>query len=326
MNILILGAAGFLGNVLCRSLVEKGYSPTAADLNATSALSLVDLNIKKIDLDIRDSQKITKAIQEHDVVYHLASTIRITKDIDKSMHQINVTGLNNVVNAALSASVKKFIHVSSIHAFHRFPVNEIITEQRMLALSQNEFDYDRSKALGELTVLDAMNKGLNAIIISPTCFIGPYDYQPSLMGAAINKFFHQKIIPYLSGGFNFVDVRDVTETLINTMTLGASGDRYILAGEWVSIKQMLDMIVNARNTTGIKIKIPMFLAQISAQMNLLKWRLTQKEPPYSNQSLAHLKFHRYIDDTKARAALNHNPRPLMETLVDLFNWYHLKND
>jgi dihydroflavonol-4-reductase len=324
MNIFVIGAAGFLGNVLCRSLLKTAYTVTAADLNATSAVSLQDLPINKIDLDIRDIKRVEQLIQGHDVIIHLASLIRITKDTDNSMHEINVTGVKNVANAALMTGIKKFIYISSIHAFYRFPADKIIDENRELALSDDEFDYDKSKALGELALSDVISKGLNAIIISPTCFIGPYDYQPSLMGAAIHDFYHKKIIPYLNGGFNFVDVRDVAETIINAIDNGVSGERYIVGGEWLTIKKMIEMIHGVNHSKGIKIKIPTFLAYFSAYMNLLKWRLTHKEPAYSNQSLAHLKFHRFIDDTKARKILNHNPRPLTETFNDVFNWYYSK--
>lgn len=326
MHILVIGASGFLGNVLCRLLSKKGYSITAVDLNATSAKSLSDLKINKLDLNILDIKKSEKVLCDHDVVIHLASLIRITKDKDRSMYNTNVVGLKNIANLALRVGVKKFIFLSSIHAFHRFPSHEAINENRQLAISNNEFDYDKSKAFGELVLLDAVKQGLDATIISPTCFIGPYDYCPSLMGAAIYNFFHSKIIYYLKGGFNFIDVRDVAESIITSITKGVAGERYILAGEWLSISQMIDIIISVRKYSATKIKIPNLLAQITAQMNLLKWKLINKYPTYSNQSLSHLSFHRFIDDTKAREVLNHNPRPLYRTFIDIFNWYYKNND
>lgn len=324
MKILIIGASGFLGNVLCRLLLQKGYPVTAADLNAASAISLAGLNINKIDLNIHDLKKSESILRSHDVVIHLASLIRITKDIDGSMYDTNVSGVKNLATLALTLGIKKFILVSSIHAFHRFPKHEIINENRGLAISDNEFDYDKSKALAELALLDVVAQGLNATILSPTCFIGPYDFQPSLMGAAIYHFFHNKIICYLKGGFNFVDVRDVAESIISSITKGIAGERYILSGEWLTIRQMIDTIISIRKSPAIKIKIPNFLAEISAQMNLLKWKLTNKYPAYSNQSLSHLKFHQLVDDTKARTVLNHHTRSINETFLDIMNWYSKK--
>lgn len=320
MKIIVIGAAGFLGNVLCRLLLKNGYAVTAADLNISSARSLFDLNINKLDLDIRDSKALEMVIQGQDIVYHLASVVRITQDRDKIMHDVNVNGVRKVAGAALQAGVSKFFFVSSIHAFSRFPSEEVITENRELALSSNNFDYDRTKALGELALQEFIKKGLRAIILNPTCFIGPYDFQPSLMGMAIRDFFSKKIIPYIGGGFNFVDVRDVAQTLIYSMDKAVPGESYILGGEWISVSEMVDLIVKIRNKSALKIKLPEMVAHLAAQVNLLKWRITQKEPAYSNQSLSHLKYHRYLDDSKARKILNHQSRPLNESLKDIFNW------
>lgn len=320
MNIIVIGAAGFLGNVLCRALINKGYAVTAADLKTEQVASLTDLNIKRINLDIRNREQLKIALQDQDIVFHLASVIKITQDLDRSMFDINVTGVKNVAETALQSGVTKLIYVSSIHAFNRYPTQEIINEDRDLALSKNEFDYDKTKALGELALLDVIDKGLKAVIVNPTCFIGPHDYQPSLMGAAINNFFKQKIIPYVSGGFNFVDVRDVANTLVNTIENGVIGERYIVGGEWITIQKMIDLIIQTRKFSGIKIKMPDLLAQATAQMNLLKWKITKKDPSYSDQSLSHLQHHRFVDDSKARKVLNHYSRPLHETLRDIFYW------
>ncbi len=321
MNILVTGASGFLGNVLCRMLDQQGFNVTALALDATKANSLKDLNITKIDADIRDTPKINAALQGQDIVFHLASLIRITEDHDNSMHEINVEATKNLAEAALSLNIKRFIHVSTIHALYRFPQQEIVNENRELALSNDEFDYDRTKALGELAVLEIAKRGLNAIIVSPTCFIGPYDFEPSLMGDVLHKFFKQKIIMYLSkGGFNFLDVRDVAKTLINTIILGESGNRYIIGGEKKSVGELIDLVIAARKTSGIKLRVPTALALSTLKFQMLYWKLMKKKILYSTQSLRHLQFHQFIDDSKARKNLQHTSRPLTETFNDIHQW------
>lgn len=317
MKVIVTGASGFLGNVLCRALHKNNYEVTALALDAKSAASLQDLPIKKLDVNLLDKNAVSDIFSGQDIVFHLASLISILPDKNKSMHALNVDVVAHLAELALAANVSRFIHVSSIHAFHRFPADKIIDENRALALTDDEFDYDKTKALGELAFLDVVKKGLNGVIVNPTCFIGPYDFEPSLMGNAVNNFFQQKIIPTLDGGFNFLDVRDVAQTLINTIKQGQTGERYLLAGEWISMTDMINLIVKLRGVSGIKIKIPTGFLRMQA--TILEWyaKLFDKKIPFSTQSLGHLKFHRFIDDKKARQILNHQTRPLIETLKDI---------
>lgn len=321
MNVIVIGASGFLGNVLCRLLHKKDYTVTALALDATTAISLQDLSIKKINATILDKKSLSNVLQNQDIVFNLAGTISILKDRTKCMYAVNVKGVKNVAEAALAANVRKFIHVSSIHAFHRYPEDQAIDENRPLALTEDEYDYDRTKALGEVALLEVMAKGLNAVIINPTCFIGPYDFEPSLMGSSINNFFAQKILPSLSGGFNFLDVRDMAQTLINTIEHGKNGERYLVAGEWISVNDMIDVIIQLRGFSGVKMKIPSALLYIQAYLQVFYATLfNTKKIPFSNQSLGHLKFHRFITDDKAREVLQHQNRPLAETLRDANEW------
>ncbi len=320
MNIIVTGASGYLGNVLCRLLVQNNYNVTAIALDATTTKSLEDLQVKKIDVDILNSDKICALFENQDVVIHLANIIRITKDADRRMYAVNVEGLNVVAEAALKNKVKRFIHVSSIHAFSGHPKNEIIDEQRELALSKWHLDYDRSKAEAELNLMKFVKRGLSAVIISPTCLVGPYDFEPSLMGQAIKDIFKKKIAWVLPGGFNYVDVRDIAETLMNSITKGEVGERYILAGEWLTNNALADYIFKIRGWKGIKIKLPFFIGYLFVRISMLYWKLLNKKVMYSNQSLRHLKFHRYINDAKARKVLSHKNRPLLDTFKDLRNW------
>lgn len=325
MNVLVTGASGYLGNVLCRLLVQQNYNVTAVALDATTARSLADLQIKKIDADITDADKIFSLLKDQEIVFHLASIIHIAKDANKYMHRVNVEGTKIVAEAALKNKIKRFIYVSSIHALTGHPRNEIINEQRELALSQWHFDYDRSKAEAELNLMEFVERGLNAVIINPTCFIGPYDFEPSLMGKAIKDIFMNKFSWILPGGFNYIDVRDVAETLINAITVGKAGERYILAGQWLTNDELADYIYTARHQKGIKIKLPFFVGYLLVRLWMSYCKLVNKKLSCSNQSLRHLKFHRYIDDSKARTILSHKSRPVAETLNDLKNWLWVRN-
>ena len=320
MKVLVTGASGHLGNILCRMLVEQGHHVVAAALDATTSKSLAGLDIAKFDADIRDRRKMDELLQNQEIVFHLASIVRITKDHDKIMQSINIDGTKIVAEAALKANVKKFIHVSSIHALSAQPKNEMINEQRELALFKWNFDYDRSKALAEIALLDVVKHGLNAIIINPTGFIGPHDYEPSIMGSSMMKFFQSRMLFFIRGGFNFVDVRDVAKTLINSMSRGDIGERFIVGGEWITSRQIAEKIIATRGFKGILCKMPIFLVLFSFSLQWICSKLFGTKILYSNQSIAHLDAHRYIDDSKARRILQHESRSLTETFHDFYRW------
>lgn len=322
MNIIVTGASGFLGNVLCRLLIRQGHQVTAIALDATTAKSLADLDLTKIDADIRDHATMSRLFQNQHIIFHLASIILITQDKNKLMHAVNVEGTRSVAEAALKANVQRFIHVSSIHALSGYPKDQMIDEQRELALSEQHLDYDRTKALAELELQKWIARGLKALIVNPTAFVGPYDFEPSLTGDAVHKFLtnKNKIMLHLPGGFNFVDVRDIAETLIQTMSKGSIGERYILGGEWVTIREMVHTIAEAGHFQGRSLSIPFTLAKFFVQIKVFFWQLTGKRVLYSNQSIQHLTAHRYIDDTKARKVLNHKSRSLLESFKDTYEW------
>jgi dihydroflavonol-4-reductase len=185
------------------------------------------------------------------VFYHLAAQISVDGAMGGLLSQTNTEGTRNVVNACITHEVQKLVHFSSIHALQDQAAgqNGVITEETALALSQDNFDYGRSKAEAESVVLEGVAAGLNASILNPGGVLGPYDFKPSRMGEVLVQL-HQKKMPVLvEGGFAWVDVRDVVDAAIATETHGRSGERYILAGEWASFRELADTM---HSVTGIK--------------------------------------------------------------------------
>ncbi len=324
-KVAVLGASGHLGNNLVRRLVAMGVAVVAICPDASSATSLQGFDIETHDVDIADEKKLTELFSSCDVVFNLAAVIDVRSKIRTNLYDVNVEGSECAAKAAYVAGVKKYIHVSSVHAYTQKPLLQPIDEQRARAISEDEFPYDRSKALGELAVLKWVKRGLDASIIQPVGVIGPNDWQlkeGSAMTDALLTLFSSSIMASMVGGFNWVDVRDVTDTLLRSVDRSRAGESYLLAGEWLSNKELLTVVRDIRGNKRVPILIlPLWLARCMASLNdsLSYW--LNYVPSYTRHTIATLTSMRYIDDRKARGELGHRSTPIRQTLVDLQAWF-----
>jgi dihydroflavonol-4-reductase len=199
-------------------------------------------------------------------------------------------------------------------------VDELLDEDRPLVGAVG-FAYDRSKADGERAVMDAVKNGLDALVISPTAIIGPADPQPSLTGKALIDLYHGKIPSLVPGGYDWVDVRDVVNAAISAITHGRTGEKYILSGQWHSLKELSELVQMHTGRRTVSRVLPMWLARVGLPFITLYSRISGTEPLYTRESLTIIaEGNRKISNDKARRELNFQPRPLTETIKDFTNW------
>lgn len=188
--------------------------------------SLTGLDIDFLSGTVLDAGYVARAVDGVDVVYHLAAKIDLSPKKDPMMYTINVDGTRKVVDACLARSVR-LVHTSSHHALVREPLDQPLTEDKPLALDE-KCDYHRSKAIGETIVLDACERGLDAVIVNPGSMIGPHDYEPSMIGAALINMYFGRVPVLLELLSDYVDVRDVADGMISAAEKGRRGERYFL--------------------------------------------------------------------------------------------------
>ena len=175
MNVAVTGAYGHVGANLVRALLDAGHSVRAVDLREGPALAGLDVTFARAD--VLDVDSLRPAFDGVEVVFHLAAKISIAGDPDGSVRAINVDGVRNAASAALDAGVRRFVHVSSIHAFDCDQPG-VIDETSARALRPELPAYDRSKAAGEQALRTVIDRGLDAVIANLTGVIGPYDFTP----------------------------------------------------------------------------------------------------------------------------------------------------
>jgi dihydroflavonol-4-reductase len=185
--------------------------------------------------------------------------------METRMFNVNVRGTINVINACEKTSVERLIYTSSIHAILPSSVGISTDETNVIDPNLVEGDYSKSKALATLEVIkSSQNTSLECVIVCPTEIIGPYDYHSSYIGRTISLYCSRKFPAYISGGYDFVDVRDVATGTISASQNGNPRQHYILSGQQVTVEEFFNELQLNTRIPRPKIKIPMPLVHLAS--------------------------------------------------------------
>ena len=318
---LVTGATGHIGNVLVRLFLDQGEMVRAMIMPGEDPTPLRGLDVEIVEADVLDYQSLLKAFDHIEVVYHLAGIISILPGKQPLVQAVNVLGTRNVIQAAHSTGVRRLVYTSSIHALKRVPHGILIDETVPFDPEHAISSYDSSKASASLGVLGAVQHGLDAVIVCPTGVIGPYDFRRSEMGQLILDCVEQKPMLYVDGAYDFVDVRDVAEGLILAGKKGRCGESYILSGERIEVLDIIKIVQEILGKRLFSLKIPMQLANLTANITPFYYRLTHGKPRFTSYSLATIASNSVISHAKAHLELGYLPRPLRESLGDTVKWF-----
>jgi len=314
-SIAITGGSGHLGNSLIELLLSQGHFVSA--LYTQELPSKTNDNLTWVKGDINNCTAIQTLIKNCSALIHCAGLISIGNKNADEVYKVNVTGTKTVVNECLKIDGIRLIHISSSNAVDEGDKNEVFNEQRTHK-TKNDFTYPYTKAKAEKYVLKSISKsGLDAIIIRPTSIVGLPDYKPSLLGQTILDLKNKKMPAITSGGYNLVDVRDLSQTIINSIDKGKSGEIYLVGGEYVSVKE----IAKAANPTKIPIQISIDVLLILMPFIDVYQKLFKLKWPITKESIVTLKLApKNMDISKARKELNHTCRPIIESITDFIEW------
>jgi dihydroflavonol-4-reductase len=318
MSIAVTGASGHIGANLVRALTANDQRPRC--LVHVHSQALEGLGVERVAGDILDVDSLCRAFDGVDVVYHLAARISLSRKDTARTEAINVTGTRNVVEACLRTGVKRLVHFGSIHALQQEPLDTDLDENRTLVTSPAAPAYDRSKARGILEVRKGLERGLDAVIVLPTGVLGPHDYEPSYFGQVVINLATGRLPALVSGGFDWVDVRDVVTGALAAAGKAPSGSMYLLSGHWEDIAGIAQIICEASGR-AVPRCAPLWLASAGAPLMETWCRLTNTRPLYTRMSLGALRSNRHISHERATRELGYAPRPFRETLLDTLAWF-----
>ncbi len=321
IRVAVTGASGHIGANLVRELIGRGYEVVALIRNTCDALE--GLDVTRVHGDISDRQSLSTAFKGVEQVYHLAAFISIQSGDNEQLELVNIEGTRHVLEVCQSEGVSTLIHFSTIHALELAPLDHAVTEENPLLGPRTGHggDYDYSKAQAERLVRQNSFESLSTRIVYPTAVFGPNDFKLSLFGQAIVKMAHGRLPALVTGGFDWVDARDVAWAAIEAAEKGGDGDRYILSGHYLNISEVAAVISELTGVAAPRYSCPTWLARFFAPAMGVWARLLGEAPIYTRDSLAALSTNKVMSHSKAAENLAYQPRPFRQSMKDALTFY-----
>lgn len=321
---IITGANGHLGNVITRQLVDDGKSVRALVLKGDNAKSLKGVNCEIFYGNVCDKGSLKEIFDVSNgvdiILIHCAGIVSIASKYVQKVYDVNVGGTKNIVDIAIEKKISKLIHVSSVHAIPENKNGELIREVTNFDKDNVEGLYAKTKSEATQYVLKKAKEGLNACVVHPSGIIGPYDFFSGHLTQLVIDYLNGRLTACIHGGYDFVDVRDVSDGILSAVEKGKRGECYILSNTHVEVPDLLNMLSNATNKKRIKTILPMWFANFTAPIAEVYYKLLKQPPLYTRYSLYTLYSNSNFSHEKATKELDYNPREIAETLKDTAFW------
>jgi dihydroflavonol-4-reductase len=320
--IVVTGATGHVGNVLVRDLLARKFSVRALVLPGDDRRPLADLDAELVHGDVTDLASLESAFAGADLVFHLAGIVTIMPGMSRLLEKVNVGGVRNVTAACRAAGVRRLVYTSSIHAIAEPPHGTVIDESQPFDPDRVLGDYARSKARATLLLLDEVAKGgLDAVICCPTGIIGPGDYGISNIGQLILDFASGHLKSYVSGAYDFVDVRDVARGLILAAEKGQTGRTYIFSGAQVHVPELMKELARNIGYPAPTYRIPTAIARAAGVLASAYYWILRRRPVFTAYSIDVLRSNSRVSSQRAREELGFTTRPWPESIRDQVEWF-----
>lgn len=324
MKIGITGASGHVGGNICRLLLEDGGYEIRAMIFGGHDAGVKGLDLEVVEGNVLDYDSLLRFMDGMDVIIHLAGKISIDGDPDGSVRKINYNGSINVIRACQEKKISRLVYFSSIHAMNPLPLDEELNERRDLVGGDWKGSvYDRSKADVEIYLKELVREtGFDVVIMAPTSIMGPNDFIPSLQGKAIMDIYNGKIPAMIKGGYDWVDVRDVARGTINAIHHARKGEKYILSGEYATLKEWADIIAEFSPRKAPSIVLPIWVARLGVPFAKLQSKITGKPPTVTNEALTVVKYScRNMSSKKAEKTWGYEARSVRDSVKDTIEWF-----
>jgi dihydroflavonol-4-reductase len=320
MTTLVTGAAGFLGSHVARQLVARGDSVRVLMRPSSTNRAIADLSLEYVTGDLRDPASLDRAMKDVKRVFHVAADYRLWAKRKQDIYDSNVGGTKNLLDAARRAGVEQLIYTSTVAtiAVDRPQHPNEFTDAK---LEEMVGHYKRSKWLAEKEALRAAKNGLPVIVAMPTTPVGPWDWKPTPTGKIILDFLNGKMPGYVATGLNFVGVEDCAAGHLLIAEKGKVGERYLLGGQNLTLKQMLDVLSKITGLPAPKLKIPHGLALGVAYASTVFSRLLGREPGIPVEGVKIARHMMFVDCSRVQRELGFKAGPVAAALERAVRWY-----
>ncbi len=323
MKALVTGTSGFVGSAVARRLKDAGHEVRVLMRPSSDRRNVGGLDVEIVEGDLQRPETLGPAVSGCDAVFHVAADYRLwVTDRGESMYRANVGGTRDLIRAAMEAGVSRFVYTSSVAVLKISPDRTPADETAFATLDDMVSHYKKSKFLAEEEVRRLVREeGAPVVIVNPSAPFGPRDIKPTPTGRIVLDAAKGRMPAYLDTGLNAVHVADVAEGHLLAYERGRIGERYILGGENLSLRDIIATVTSYVGRSGPRIRLPRRPLFPIAWAAELGGRISGREPPITLDALRMAAKHMYYSSDRARSELGYAPRPAAEALTDAVDWY-----
>ena len=318
----VTGATGFLGSHVARVLAEQGADLRLLVRSSSNLRNLEGLKAETATGDLRDARSLDKAIAGCDAVFHVAADYRLWVQDPEDMYRSNVEGTRAILDAARKNSVRRLVYTSSVATVGFTSNGHPADEDSPVSLADMIGHYKRSKFMAEQIAMEAGRTGMQVVTVNPTTPIGEQDVKPTPTGRIVVDFLKRKFPAYVETGLNLVDVRQCALGHVAALEKGRPGERYILGGENLTLKQILDKLGKITGLPSPKIKLPYVFAFAAGVVDeAITGRMLHREPRATVDTVRMGKKKMFASSAKAQRELGWNIVPVDDALRRAVAWF-----
>jgi dihydroflavonol-4-reductase len=320
----VTGATGFVGSHVAAALAAQGADLRVLVRAGSDLRNLEKLNADRVIGDLRDPVSIEKAVVGCDVVFHVAADYRLWVRDPEEMYRANVEGTRAILQAALKTGVRRVVYTSSV-ATMGFAANDngnLADEASPVSLDNMIGHYKLSKFMAEEVALEAGRSGMDVVVVNPTTPVGEQDIKPTPTGRIVLDFLKKKFPAYVDTGLNLVDVKECARGHVAALEKGKSGERYILGGENLTLKQILDKLGVITGLPSPTIRVPYFVALATGVVDeVVTGRILGREPRATIDAVRMGRKKMFVSSAKAERELGWKIVPVDGALARAAEWF-----
>jgi dihydroflavonol-4-reductase len=325
MKVFLTGATGFVGYHVARALAAEGADLRLLVRKTSNLSNLKGLPGDLFTGDLSEPESLRPAIAGIDAVVHVAADYRLWIPDPQAMYRANVDGTRELLRLAREAGVPRFVYTSSVATMHFFTDGTVSDEDTPVSLGDMVGHYKRSKFMAEQEALKAAESGQRVMILNPTTPIGSHDVKPTPTGRIFVDFLRRKFPAYVETGLNLVDVAEVARAHVLALTQGTPGRRYILGGENLTLKEILDRMSAQTGIPSPTVRIPWAVAATYAFFE--EWitgHIRGREPRATLEEVRMGRKKMYASSARAERELGFRVVPIDKALQAAIDWFRAR--
>jgi dihydroflavonol-4-reductase len=318
----VTGATGFLGSHVARVLADQGANLRLLVRSTSNLKNLEGLKAETATGDLRDAASLEKAMAGCDAVFHVAADYRLWLRDPAEMYRSNVAGTRAILEAARKNNVQRVVYTSSVATVGFTSNGQPADEDSPVSIADMIGHYKRSKFMAEQLALEAGRGGMHVVTVNPTTPIGEQDVKPTPTGRIVVDFLKRKFPAYVETGLNLVDVRECARGHARAFEKGRSGERYILGGENLTLKQILDKLGKITGLPSPRMKLPYVFAFAAGVIDeAITGGVLKREPRATVDTVRMGKKKMFATSAKAERELGWRIVPVDDALQRAVQWF-----